>query len=216
MSTDSQLQQDVLAELNWEPSVTSAHIGVTANDGVVTLSGHVENYAGKAAAEQAARRVKGVKAVAEEIEVRLPFESERSDDEIAAAAIGRLAWNVAIPRDSVTVRVEHGWVTLTGEVDWGYQKTALEQDIRPLLGVVGVSNQTAIKPRINAADIIDDIRHALHRSWFFDPDKIAVSADGGHIRLTGTVHSPHDRQVAGRVAWSAPGATEVQNNIVVA
>ena len=215
MSDDRQLQQDVLAELNWEPAVTAAHIGVTASAGVVTLSGHVDSYAGKVAAEQAARRVKGVKAVAEEIEVRLPFDVERSDDEIAAAAIDRLAWNVSLPRDSIKVRVEHGWVTLTGEVAWGYQKAAVEEDIRPLLGVVGVSNQTTIKSRVNTANLSDDITHALHRSWFFDPDNISVRADGGRVRLTGTVHSPHDRQVAAITAWSAPGATEVQNDIIV-
>ena len=117
MSQDSQLQQSILAEFDWEPSVTAGHIGVTASGGVVTLSGHVDSYAKKLAAETAARRVKGVKAVAEEIEVRLPFETKRSDEEIAAAAVSRLAWNVSVPRDSIGVKVEDGWVTLTGQVD---------------------------------------------------------------------------------------------------
>ena len=215
MSNDSELQQAILAEFKWEPSVTPAHIGVTANSGVVTLSGHVDSYAGKLAAETATRRVKGVKAVAEEIEVRLPFDVRRSDDDIAAAALDRLGWNVSIPRDSIMVRVEKGWVTLTGQVDYWYQKDAAEQDIRPLMGVVGVSNQTTITPRVDATNLREDISIALHRSWFSEPDQIHVKAEGGHVWLTGNVHSFHERQVAGTTAWSAPGATTVENNLAV-
>ncbi len=215
MSQDSQLQQAVLAEFNWEPSVTAGHIGVTANAGVVTLTGHVDSYAKKMAAETAARRVKGVKAVAEEIEVRLPFDTKRSDEDIAEAAIDRLAWNVSVPKDSVSVKVEQGWVTLTGQVDWWYQKDAVELDIRPLHGVRGVSNQTTIKPRVNTANLSDEITHALHRSWFFDPDQVHVRAEGGKVILTGTVHSSYERQVAARTAWSAPGATNVENDLAV-
>ena len=215
MTQDSQLQQSVLAEFNWEPSVTAGHIGVTANAGVVTLSGHVDSYAQKHAAETAARRVKGVKAVAEEIEVRLPFETKRSDEEIAAAAIERLSWNVSVPRDGVRVTVEKGWVTLTGQVNWWSQREAAEYDIRPLHGVVGISNQTTIKPRVDTAGLGDDITHALHRSWFFNPDNVHVRADGGKVVLTGTVHSFHERQVAGRTAWAAPGVTAVENNLAV-
>jgi osmotically-inducible protein OsmY len=215
MPNDSQLQQAVLAELAWEPSVTAAHIGVAANAGVVTLTGYVESFAEKHAAEAAARRVRGVIALAEEIEVRLPVETRRSDAEIAAAAADRLAWDVAIAPDSVTVTVEQGWITLTGQVDWYYQKEAAEQDIRRLFGVVGVSNQTTIKPRVDAATLGDDITHALHRSWLFDPPAINVSAVGGKVRLTGTVHSSHERQVAGATAWGAPGATDVENDIAI-
>lgn len=215
MTQDSQLQQSVLAEFNWEPSVTAGHIGVTANAGVVTLSGHVDSYAQKHAAETAARRVKGVKAVAEEIEVRLPFDARRSDEDIAAAAIQRLSWNVSVPRDGVRVTVEKGWVTLTGQVNWWYQREAAEHDIRPLHGVVGISNQTTIKPRVNTAGLSDEITHALHRSWFFNPNTVHVRADGGKVVLTGTVHSFHERQVAGRTAWAAPGVTAVENNLAV-
>jgi osmotically-inducible protein OsmY len=215
MSQDSQLQQDVLAEFRWEPSLTAGHIGVTANHGVVTLSGHVNNYAQKHAAETAARRVKGVQAVAEEIEVKLPAETRRSDEDIAMAAIDRLAWNVSVPKDSISVRVEKGWVTLTGQVDWWYQKDAVEQDVRPLHGVIGVSNQTTIKPRVNTSNLSDDITHALHRSWFFNPENVHVRAEGGKVVLSGTVKSPHDRQVAAQTAWSAPGVTNVENDIAV-
>lgn len=215
MSQDSQLQQSVLAELGWEPSVVAGHIGVTASAGVVTLTGHVDSYAHKHAAEAAAGRVKGVRAVAEEIEVRLPFDAKRSDEDIAAAAIQRLAWNVSVPKDSVKVKVEKGWVTLTGNVDWWYQRDASEHDVRPLHGVVGVSNQIAIKPRVNASRLGDDITHALNRSWFFDPANVHVRAEGGKVVLTGTVNSFHERQVAAQTAWSAPGATMVENDLTI-
>jgi osmotically-inducible protein OsmY len=174
----------------------------------------VESYVEKHAAETAAGRVKGVKAVAEEIEVRLPFDSQRDDGDIASAAINRLAWDTSVPRDSVQVKVEKGWVTLTGELEWHFQKEAAEQAIRPLYGVVGVSNQTTIKPTVNASDIGRDITHALHRSWA-DPRTVWVSAEGGRVHLTGTVHSAHDRQVAGQTAWSARGTTNVENDIFV-
>lgn len=215
MSQDSKLQQAVLAELEWEPSVNPAHIGVTANAGVVTLTGHVEDYTQKHAAEAAAGRVKGVKAVAEELEVKLPFDVRRDDEAIAAAAVDRLGWDVSVPRDAVKVRVEHGWVTLSGEVDWWFQGQAAEQAVKHLMGVVGVSNAIAIKPSVNTATLSDDITHALHRSWFFDPKTVQVTAERGQVRLTGTVHSQHDRQLAAETAWAAQGATGVQNLITV-
>jgi osmotically-inducible protein OsmY len=204
----------VLAELGWEPSVTAAHIGVAASAGVVTLSGHVNSYAEKHAAETATARVKGVKAVAEKLEVRLASNMDRSDDAIAAAAVDRLAWDVSVPFDSVKVKVEAGWVTLSGQVDWWYQKDAAEQDIRRLLGVLGVSNQTTIRTKVDALNVSDDIKHALNRSWF-EPKTVHVSAEGGKVRLTGTVRSIHDRQVAAETAWGAPGATYVENDLTV-
>ncbi len=216
MSHDSDLQLAVLAELSWEPRTVAAHIGVTAQEGVVTLSGHVDNFMQKHAAEDAARRVKGVYAVAEELEVRLAFDQIRGDDDIAAAALDRLAWDVSVPRDSITVNVEHGWVTMTGAVDWHFQSEAAENAIRQLAGVAGISNQVAIKPRVNAANIVDNIMHALHRSWFFDPHTIKVSAEAGDVRLTGVVTSWHDRRVAAETAWAAPGVTSVENDLSVA
>jgi osmotically-inducible protein OsmY len=215
MSHDAKLKQAVLSELNWEPSVDSAHIGVTAKDGVVTLMGHVATYAEKHAAETAAHRVKGVSAVAEEIEVKLPFETNRGDDDIAAAVVDRLRWDVSIPHHAVNVKVENGWVTLTGQVDWYYQKSAVEREIRGLFGVVGISNQIAIQARPDTSKISEDISHALHRAWLFDSKTIKVSAKGGHIHLTGTVRSPHERQVAAATAWAAPGATAVENDLSV-
>jgi osmotically-inducible protein OsmY len=220
MSDDRQLQQNVLAELEWEPSVDAAHIGVTANAGVVTLTGHVENFAGKQAAEAAVGRVKGVRAVADDIEVLLPFERKRGDDAIAAAAIERLSWDVSVPRDAVTVRVEAGWVTLTGRVAWYFEKLAAEQDIHRLHGVVGVSNQIVIDGRragreVDVIKINDNIMHALKRSWFFDEQTIHVAASDGHVRLTGTARTPHDRQVAAAAAWAGPGVVSVENDITV-
>jgi len=215
MSRDSHLQKAVLAALNWEPGVTAAHIGVAADDGVVTLSGHVESYSQKQAAELAASQVKGVKAVAQEIEVHLPSDAQRTDEDIAAAAIHHLAWDVRIPRDVVKVEVEKGWITLTGEVDSYFQKAAAAQDVHRLLGTVGVSNRITIKPKVSVSNISDDIMHALHRSWFFDPKTITVTADGGKVVLTGTVESLHERQVAAATAWSAPGVTDVENDIAV-
>jgi osmotically-inducible protein OsmY len=215
MTTDNQLRQDVTAELGWEPSVIAAHIGVAADGGVVTLSGHVTDYAQKHAAETAARRVRGVKAVAEEIEVRLPFESQRTDEEIAAAAIDRMGWDVTIPKDAITVRVEKGWVTLTGQVDWFFQKDNAVTELRHLFGVVGLSDQITIKPHVDVADLSDDIALALNRSWFSNAAIVTVSAQGGLVHLSGTVHLPHDKQIATEIAWSAPGVTSVQNDITV-
>jgi len=215
MSRDSHLQKAVLAALNWEPGVTAAHIGVAADDGVVTLSGHVESYAQKQAAEIAASQVKGVKAVAQEIEVHLPSDARRTDEDIAAAAISHLDWDVRVPRNAVKVEVEKGWITLTGEVDSYFQKDAAAQDVHRLLGTVGVSNRITIKPKVDVSTISDDIMHALHRSWFFDPKTITVTADGGKVLLAGTVGSLHERQVAAATAWAAPGVTDVENDIAV-
>lgn len=216
MSEDSKLQQSVLAELAYEPSVTAGHIGVTADHGVVALTGHVDTYPQKRAAELAVRRVKGVLAVADEIEVRLPAESVRSDESIAAAAIERLSWDSTIPVDAVLVTVVGGWVTLSGDVDWYYQRDAAQMAVRSLTGVVGVTNQMSIKPRVDTAGLSDTIVHALHRSWFFDPQSVHVTATGGVVRLTGKVHTPHERDVAAAAAWAAPGAVYVENDIRVA
>jgi osmotically-inducible protein OsmY len=215
MSQDTQLQQAVLAELGWDPSVTAAHIGVTAQAGVVTLTGHVETFAEKHAAETAAGRVRGVKAVAEEIQVELPFDRARGDDDIAAAAIERLSWDTSVPPAAVMVKVEQGWVTLTGQVPWHFQRQAAGQDVARLHGVVGLSNHVIVKPVVDVSGISDQIRDALHRSWLLDDQRVSVTADGGKIHLTGVVHSPHDRQVAWATAWAAPGATSVQNDIAI-
>lgn len=216
MSQDRQLQENILAELSWEPSVVSAHIGVAAKDGIVTLTGHVGSFAEKHAAAAAARRVRGVHGVAEEIEVRLPFDHRRDDADIAAAAVDRLAWDVSVPRDAIAVTVENGWLALSGQVERHYQREAAEQDVRRLHGVVGVSNQITIRPSIDTGSLSDEIAHALHRSWFFDPKTVSVTASHGEVRLSGTVHSLSERNEAAAAAWAAPGTASVVNNIAIA
>jgi osmotically-inducible protein OsmY len=215
MSKDSELKRVVLDELSWEPSVDAAHIGVTAKDGVITLTGHVDNYSNKAGAEKAASRVKGVKAVVEEIEVKLPYDVKRSDEDIAAAAVDRLGWNSTIPNGAVQVKVEKGWITLSGTVDWQFEKSAAELDVRALSGVIGVSNQVLVSPTVSASSVKDDIEQALRRSWYYDPDTIQVNAIGGKIKLTGNVTTWNARRLAGMTAWSAPGASSVDNAITV-
>lgn len=214
MTNDHQLKQDVLAELAWEPSISADHIGVTAKDGVVTLSGHVETYRQKRAAETAVGRVKGVKGLAEEIEVRLPQHIKQGDDEIAAAALSHMSWDVSVPKDAVKVKVEKGYVTLTGMVDQYYQKDAAAWDVRSLLGVTGVANQITVKPHVDSLTIRDDIRHALHRSWLYD-ENINVTADGGKVHLTGKVKNWRERELAAATAWAAPGTTFVNNEIKI-
>jgi osmotically-inducible protein OsmY len=214
MSQDRQLQEAVLAEFLWEPSVNGGHIGVTAKDGIVTLTGHVENYLEKRAAEKAASRVKGVKGVAEEIKVELHSSMVRTDEEIAKAAVDRLAWEVTVPHDKIKVKVEGGFVTLSGEVEWHFQQEAAERSVRGLVGVAGVFNQTTIKPHADAVNIGHNIDKALHRSWF-DPKTITVTTQGGKVKLTGTVDTPFDRMVAGATAWGAIGATNVENDLIV-
>ena len=216
MSHDDQLQKAVLAELRWEPSITAAHIGVTADNGTVTLTGHVNSFGQKHAAEMATGRVKGVRAIAEEIEVRLPFEINRDDADIATAAANRLAWDTGTPRDAVKIKVEQGRVTLTGQVDWHFQKEAAEREIRNLMGVLGVSNLVTIKPRVDTAHLQDDIQLALHRSIFFQPENVHVSAQDGRVKLTGTVNSWQERRTAASTAWAARGATSVENDLIVA
>jgi len=215
MSADSDLKKAVLDELGWEPSVNAAHIGVTANAGVVTLTGHVDSFAHKLGAEKAASRVRGVKALAEEMEVKLPWEIKRGDEAIAAAAIERLSWNSTVPNDVVQVKVAKGWVTLAGTVAWRFEKDAAEQDIRMLSGVIGVSNEIVVRPTVNASNVKEEIERALHRSWYYDPNTIEVSAQGGKIKLTGNVSTWNARRLAGSTAWSAPGAISVENDIGV-
>jgi osmotically-inducible protein OsmY len=215
VSIDGQLEQAVLMELRWEPSVTAAHIGVVASDGVVTLTGHVGTFGEKHAAQAAAWRVRGVRAVTEDIAVRLPFERTRGDGEIATAVLERLAWNPAVPPNAVTVTVAKGWITLTGAVSWRYQRDAAEQDVRRLHGVVGLLNQIVVRPTVNGKNTVEAIEQALDRAWMSRDHTIQVTADGGSIRLTGTVRAPHDRLVAERIAWGAPGATSVGNEIII-
>ena len=182
--TDSSLRQDVMDELDFEPGVDASHIGVAVENGVVTLSGHAKSYAEKLAAEAAAKRVKGVHAIAQEIEVRYPFEKKTADDEIAMRALNILRWNAVVPADTVQVKVQDGWITLTGNVDWDFQRRTAESHVRKLSGVAGVVNQIGIRPHIASGDVQRKIETALLRNAAVEAQNIKVSIrDGGKVSL---------------------------------
>jgi osmotically-inducible protein OsmY len=213
--TDTQIQTDVLAELRFEPRVQPNEIGVVVKDGVVTLTGWVDSYVKKWAAEQAAHRVRGVKAVANDIEVRLPSSSEKTDADLAKAAIQALESDAYVPPGKVKVTVDKGWITLDGEVDWQYQKLDADRVVRRLAGVKGVSNLIRVKPRATPSELKQQIEQALIRSAQTDAQRITVEVDGSKVILKGTVRSWAERQEAERVAWSAPGVTAVDNRITI-
>jgi osmotically-inducible protein OsmY len=216
MKTDKELQRDVLDELKWEPSVNSAHIGVAVNEGVVTLSGHVPSYAEKSAAERAAKRVYGVKAVAEELDVQLPGSIKHTDEDIAQACLTAMKFNYSVPDEKIKIVVEKGWVTLEGEVERQYQKDAAMMAIRHLTGVRGVSNVISVKPRaVLPADVKKQIESAFRRSAEIDARRIAVEAHDGRIILQGKVRSFAEREEAQQAAWAAPGVKMVENHITV-
>ena len=216
MKTDADLKRDVSAELAWDPAVRSTAIGVAVKDGVVTLTGHLDSFAEKHAATRAVQRVAGVKAVAVELDVRLSPEHKRSDTDIAANVEQALRWNSLIAPDAIRVTVDHGWVSLQGEVDWDYQRRGIEKTIRPLIGVVGISNGIKLKARPQAADLVRKIESALLRQAIREARHIQVAVDGSTVKLSGTVHSWQERAAAQGVAWSAPGVNAVVNELKVA
>jgi osmotically-inducible protein OsmY len=209
--TDEEIQKDVLAELKWDAQVQPNEIGVAVKDGVVTLTGWVDSYLKKWAAEDAAHRISGVRAVANEIEVKLA--TERTDVDIAAAVVRALEWDSSVPADRVKVTVSKGWVTLRGEVEWQYQKEDAERIVRRLSGVKGVSNLITIKPSVTPLELKEKIEDALVRNAEIDADRITVEVQGGRAILKGTVRSWAEREAAERAAWSAPGITSVDNRI---
>lgn len=211
---DLQLRQDIIAELDFEPSVNSENIGVAVKDGVVTLSGFTGSYAEKLAVETAVKRVKGVRAIAEEIEVRYASDKKTHDDEIAARILSIMRWNAVVPAERVMVKVQGGRVHLTGEVDWLYQKDAAESEVRRLSGVVSVINAIQIRPRAQPGDVKRKIEDALKRYAEVDAQGIHVSLlDGGRVALDGQVHDWRERDVVQRAALSAAGVTSVENHL---
>jgi osmotically-inducible protein OsmY len=215
MKTDSQLQSDVIAELSWEPSIHSEEIGVEVKGGVVTLAGHVGSYSEKLEAERAALRVIGVKALAVEIDVRLAGISARTDSDIARTVENVLQWTTYLSKGSVKIKVEGGWVNLSGEVNWEYQRQAAVDAIRYLMGVKGVTNLIAIKPTVSAPLVKADIEAALQRRAQKDSHGVSVSVNGNDVTLSGSVHSWSDRDLATHTAWGTPGVRSVINNTTV-
>ncbi len=217
MKTDIQLQRDVLDELKWQPSTQRAEIGVAARDGVVTLSGYVDSYAQKFEAERGAELVSGVQAIADELKVRLPNSAMRSDTDIAHSALLALQWNVQVPDTDITVKVENGWITLQGNVDWQYQKAAAEGAVRYLMGVKGVYNGILVRQvKASASLVKEKITDAFKRSALVDSGRVTVEALDGKVILRGSVRSWTERQDAERAAWAAPGVSAVEDHLTVA
>jgi osmotically-inducible protein OsmY len=211
--TDQELQQDVLAELKWDAQIQPNEIGVSVRDGVVTLTGWVDSYLKKWSAEDAAHKVTGVKAVANDIEIKLA--TERTDPDIAEAAVHALEWDAFVPSGKVQVTVSKGWVSLKGEVEWQYQKLDAERVVRRLTGVKGVTNLITVKPRVTPSELKKKIEDALVRNAEIDANKITVEVQGSKAVVRGRVRAWAEKEEAARVAWSAPGITSVENLITV-
>jgi osmotically-inducible protein OsmY len=212
---DSQIQRDIMTELRWDPSIDSDQITVAVKDGIATLSGSLPHYFEKSSAEKAAQRVGGVRAVADEMTINLLGSYERSDADIAEAALSALKWNYQVP-DGVKVSVDRAWITLSGETQWDYERNAAEDAVTLLMGVRGVTNNISIKSSVQSSDIKTRIEDALKRSAESEGRKINVAVDGSEVTLTGNVHSFSEMEVAKLAAWGAKGVMTVENNLVLA
>ena len=212
---DKHIRQDIIDELDWDPSIDSANIGVAVDNGVATLTGHLSNYAQKFAAERAAQRVRSVRAVAGEIEVRFPGAVKHDDEQIAGQAASVLSWDVLLPKGAIKVKVSKGFVTLTGEVDWEYQRRAAELDVHKLPGVTAISNQVSIKLRVSPADIRTRIEGALKRDAYLEADGVKIVVDSGRVKLEGKVRTWRERGAVERAAWAAPGVRMVEDHLAV-
>jgi osmotically-inducible protein OsmY len=215
MKSDSQIKQDVEAELRWEPGLDPAGITVAVKEGKVTLSGFVDSFVDRLAAEHATKRLWDVRGVADEIEVRLHPSYERTDAEIARAAENALAWNIRVPKDRIKVTAERGWVTLKGQVDWHFQRSAAVHYVQHMLGVRGVSNEITLRPSVSPGEVKAKIEAAHKRNAILDAERIKVTTSGGKVTLSGTVRSWREWDEAQEGAWAAPGVLEVENRLVV-
>jgi osmotically-inducible protein OsmY len=215
--TDSQLRQHIIDEFEFDPSFDGEHVGVAVDKSVVTLSGHVGSYAQKLAAIAAAQRVKGVHAIAENIEVRYPYRHQTADDQIAKRALDMLSWDVLVPGEAVDVLVQDGWVTLSGNVNWFFERTAAEDDVRKLSGVRGVTNKITIKPKIDCANVKSKIEAALERHAEVEAKAIRVTVrDGNTVVLEGRVDNLDERRAVENAAWSAAGVASVDDRLTIA
>ena len=214
--SDLSLRKAILEELEFQPQIDAANIGVAVEKGVVTLTGHVSSYDQKVRAERAVKAVKGVRAVAEEIQVRLNKGAGTADDTIAARALSIISWSADVPPNAVKVIVQHGWITLEGEVDWQYQKETVEKAVRKLSGVLGVDNRLTLSPRVDIVDIRKRIEEALKRNAEVDAKDIHVRVDGDVVRLDGKVHLWRERKLVERAAWSVPGVMRVEDHLLLA
>jgi len=215
MDNDAQLRRKVIDELEWDPRVNAANIGVAAKNGIVTLTGTVSSYMEKQNAEQDAKSIAGVKAVAEELTIALPGYQTRNDVDIAQSALAGLKFNTAVPRDGVQITVENGWIMLDGEVEWNYQRNAAGNAVKYLMGVKGVTNRIKVKPKVSTTDVKSKIQSAFARSAQFDANKVAVEAMAGKITLRGEVRSWAEKQAAEMAAFAAPGVTTVDNQLTI-
>jgi osmotically-inducible protein OsmY len=215
MKSDKQLQKDVMDDLTWDPSIDASKIGVSVVNGVVTLTGSVPSYFQKQNTERIVKRVSGVRAVANDIEVRLPSSTERNDSDIAQAALNALKWDTSVSEDNVKISVTKGWVTLEGSVDWNYQRESCEKAIEKLVGVKGVTNRVSVAPQVKAKDVKGEIKAALHRYAELEARNIEVDSADSTITLRGQVRSWAERKEAETAAWMAPGVTQVKNEIIV-
>jgi osmotically-inducible protein OsmY len=213
--TDKELKQHVLNALDWEPGLNASDIGISVDEGVVTLRGNVSSYTERVIAERVALRVFGVKAVANDLAVHVPSHAERTDTEIAQVAAAAVKWNTMVPCDQVTLAVTNGHLTLKGTVDWQYQKDAAARSVRDLTGVKGFTNDIVVKPRVKTIDVREKIEEALKRSAEVDARRINVTAEDGKVILRGNVHSWTERQAAARAAWAAPGVTQVEDDLAI-
>lgn len=213
--SDIALRQNILSELEFEPSLDAVNIGVAVKDGVVTLTGHVGSYVERAIAERVVGRIKGVRAIAQEIEVRLAGNRKTADDQIATRALKIIAWDTTIPNDKIQLKVQNGWITLSGEVEWNFHKKGAEEAVRKLSGVSGVTNLIAVRPHADVSDVKHRIENALKRNAEIDAGRIRVVVAGGKVTLEGKVHAWHERGVAEQAAWSAPGVHAVEDKIQI-
>jgi osmotically-inducible protein OsmY len=215
--TDSRLRQDIIDEFEFDPSFDGEHVGVAVDKSVVTLSGHVRSYAQKLAAIAAAHRVKGVHAIAENIEVRYPYQHQMADDQIAKRALDMLSWDVLVPGDAVDVLVQDGWVTLSGNVNWFFERSAAEEDVHKLSGVRGVTNKITIEPKIDCANVKNKIEAALERHVEVEAKAIRVTVrDGNTVVLEGQVDNLDERRAVENAAWSAAGVASVDDRLTIA